>query len=407
MAFIGKISQPAPEVPVVPNLEQRIEALLRVKLSRLKMPEDIKPLFTARTRNNIRKIAAAWSFWVGFLILINSAFDYYDVPRHLFVTDMACRLILFFSFAGAGLLIHRDIVVRLTPILIALPCLLTVACAGIVGLLSNDPDLLCRYHYEALIVVATALMFIGLQMKLDIILVALVLPMQSGFILASCITPFAAQLQTIFFDACTLTALIYGRHVQNLVLTRMFLLNMRDELRNVEANMRHEQLSSIAYTDPLTEIPNRRYFDEICASMSDTTKNLLPLSICMIDVDHFKLLNDKLGHLQGDRCLKLIAATIRANLRNPSDIVARFGGEEFVLLLPGTAMNAAYEVAERIRAAIMDLDHPNPGAPSGIITASIGVAELAKPPIILHPLLQNADHALYRAKISGRNRVST
>jgi diguanylate cyclase (GGDEF)-like protein len=187
----------------------------------------------------------------------------------------------------------------------------------------------------------------------------------------------------------------------------MFLLNMRDELREAQARARHEKLSSIAYTDKLTDIPNRRYFDEICASMSETTKHLLPLALCMIDIDHFKRLNDKLGHLQGDRCLKLVAAAIRNNLRGQSDILARYGGEEFVLLLPGTDLAAAYDIAERVRAAIVALDHPNPGAPQSVVKVSIGVAELLTPPIALQTLLQSADQALYRAKLSGRNRVST
>jgi len=141
--------------------------------------------------------------------------------------------------------------------------------------------------------------------------------------------------------------------------------------------------------------------------MSEMTINLLPLSICMIDIEHFKLLNDTLGHLQGDRCLKLVAAAMRGNLRGQSDILARYDGEEFVLLLPGTDMAAACEVAERIRAAVKDLEHPNPGSPHGVVTVSIGVAELLSPPIVLPTLLENADHALYRAKLSGRNRVST
>jgi diguanylate cyclase (GGDEF)-like protein len=182
---------------------------------------------------------------------------------------------------------------------------------------------------------------------------------------------------------------------------------MRDEIRDSAARARNALLSSIAYTDPLTEISNRRFFDEICATITENTANLLPLSICMIDIDHFKNLNDTLGHLQGDRCLKLVAATIRNNLRSPSDIAARFGGEEFVVLFQNTDLNAAYEVAERIRGAIMDLEHPNPGVPAGIVTVSIGVADLQNPPIAIQTLIANADEALYRAKLTGRNRIST
>jgi diguanylate cyclase (GGDEF)-like protein len=408
MAFIGTVGrQMAGDSAVVPDLEQRIDALLRVRLSRLKMPDDIKPIFNERARKNARRTRSAWCFWVSFLFLANSVFDLFVVTRALFIVTIVFRVILGASFLAAGLLFQRDIAIRFAPVYIGLPCVLTVALAGLSGVLAHDPALLGLYLHESLIVIATAIMFIGLDMSFNIGLSVVTLLMIAIIFVYAGDYPDGAKLQTVFFDSCTLAPLIYGRQMQNLVFSRMFLLNLRDELRNSQASMRHARLASIAYTDPLTEIPNRRYFDEICASMSDMTLNLLPLSICMIDIDHFKLLNDKLGHLQGDRCLKLVAATIRNNLRNQSDIVARFGGEEFVLLLPATDMNTAYEVAERVRAAVMDLAHPNPGAPTGIVTASIGVAELAKPPIILHPLLQNADHALYRAKITGRNRVST
>ncbi|MDE8348822.1 MAG: GGDEF domain-containing protein, partial [Acidocella sp.] len=137
-----------------------------------------------------------------------------------------------------------------------------------------------------------------------------------------------------------------------------------------------------------------------------TTKNLIPLSICMIDIDKFKSLNDQLGHLRGDHCLRVVADTIRNNLRGKSDILIRYGGDEFLLILPGTDGVRAVEVAERVLAAITDLQHANPGSPFGIITASIGVYTHLSHPISGDTLIEHADTALYRAKTAGRNRVS-
>jgi diguanylate cyclase (GGDEF)-like protein len=410
MTFIGHIGRPNGETAsesTAQGLEQRIDALLKMRLSELKLPPDIKPLFTRRISNNARKTTVAWCFWVGVLVLVNGVFDAFVAPPALFTTLLAFRFMIGATLGAAGWLYQAKKLEFLAPLYIALPCILAIVFAGLGGLLAHDPELMVRYLNNAMIVVASAGMFVGLGMPFCFGLAGICLPLIAGFLLISGLHPFAAQLQIAFFDCCTVLFLIYGRHMQNLVLTRMFLLNMRDELRNSQANLRHAQLSSIAYEDPLTEIPNRRYFDEICASMSETTKNLMPLSLCMIDIDHFKLLNDKLGHLQGDRCLKLVAATIQASLRGRSDIVARFGGEEFVLLLPGTHLNAAYEIAERVRAAVMELAHTNPGSPLGVVTASIGVAEFPAHPLNVMQLLQQADHALYRAKISGRNRVST
>jgi diguanylate cyclase (GGDEF)-like protein len=139
--------------------------------------------------------------------------------------------------------------------------------------------------------------------------------------------------------------------------------------------------------------------------MSDTSKNLFPLALCMVDLDHFKGLNDSLGHLQGDRCLRVVAAAIKNTLRSESDILARFGGEEFILLLPRTSLSDARDVAERVREAIYNLRHPNPGSEARIVTASFGIAGTAGPPLRIEELIRQADAALYRAKAEGRNCV--
>jgi diguanylate cyclase (GGDEF)-like protein len=407
MTFIGKIDPLTATDDAVPDLERRIDALLRVKLSRLKLPPDIKLLFKRRIGSTVRRTTTAWCNWVALLVLLNLAFDGFMVPPSLIRLTILFRLCLCAGFIAGGLLFRKEIAVSLAPLYIGLPCVLCIIFAGVIGLLAHDTLLLCRYLNDALIVCATAIMFVGLDMTFSLGLAAAVLPAIAMVIALSDLHPAGTKLQVMFFDACLLTALIYGRHVQNLVQMRMFLLNIRDELRNAEARIRHEKLSSIAYTDKLTEIPNRRYFDETCAGLNVNAQNLLPLSICMIDIDHFKLLNDKLGDPQGDRCLKRVAAAIRANLRGQQDIAARYGGEEFVLLLPGTDLGTACGIAERVRAAVQELEHPNPGSPHEVVTVSIGVAVWQARPLALPALMQAADQALYRAKITGRNRVST
>jgi diguanylate cyclase (GGDEF)-like protein len=193
--------------------------------------------------------------------------------------------------------------------------------------------------------------------------------------------------------------------VQNLHQHRAFLLQSREELRTNEANKRSELLSNIAYTDRLTDIPNRRYFDEIVETLHAQSGDTLPLSLCLIDIDHFKQLNDQLGHLQGDRCLRLVAACLHHNMRDKNDVLARYGGEEFVILLPGTTAEQAWVIADRMRHAIMELNHPNPGTASGVVTVSMGLATAEEGPLQIEFLLREADEALYRAKANGRNKV--
>jgi diguanylate cyclase (GGDEF)-like protein len=103
----------------------------------------------------------------------------------------------------------------------------------------------------------------------------------------------------------------------------------------------------------------------------------------------------------------MIATAIRNNLRGETDILARYGGEEFVLLLPATTGDAAYDVIERIRIAVMALNHPNPGMPVNIVTISAGIAVATNKLASIEALLNEADKALYRAKSSGRNRVAS
>jgi len=171
----------------------------------------------------------------------------------------------------------------------------------------------------------------------------------------------------------------------------------------------HAELERLASLDGLTNIANRRYFDNtLTREWARAMRDSSPLSIIMIDIDHFKAFNDCYGHLTGDHCLKQVSATLNAELKRPADFVARFGGEEFVALLPNTAMSGAMEIAERMRQAVLALQYPHADSPTRpVVSISLGVST-AVPQIHSEPqqLLQMADKALYAAKAKGRNAVS-
>jgi len=170
----------------------------------------------------------------------------------------------------------------------------------------------------------------------------------------------------------------------------------------------YKELERLASVDGLTDIANRRYFDEAFAKeWSRAMRETEPLSLLMIDIDYFKQYNDSYGHLAGDECLKLVAATLKQHLQRPTDLVARFGGEEFVVLLPGTHARGAMKVAERMRKEIVALQLPHEdSAILDLVSVSLGAATVA--PMLKHQpseLLQLADKALYEAKGAGRNQV--
>ncbi|MEJ3594421.1 diguanylate cyclase [Pseudomonas bubulae] len=164
-----------------------------------------------------------------------------------------------------------------------------------------------------------------------------------------------------------------------------------------------EEQRQKALIDPLTDLPNRAAWGErLQYEVDQWQKNGNPLLIAMLDLDHFKRINDGYGHLAGDKVLKIIATQLRKHLR-PIDFIARFGGEEFVLLMPDTPMSAGLHLIEKLRAAIQACPFHFKGEPV-TITTSIGVSAF-RPGDRSDHVLKRADEALYRAKRRGRNCV--
>jgi diguanylate cyclase (GGDEF)-like protein len=170
----------------------------------------------------------------------------------------------------------------------------------------------------------------------------------------------------------------------------------------------NRQLETLAQLDGLTGVANRRGFDaRLRAEWSASAKAGQPLSLLMIDVDHFKRFNDRYGHPAGDACLKAIAACLSKGGMRWNDFIARYGGEEFAVVLPSLPSAAAMEIAERLRLAVFALALENSQSPVGRITISVGVAGfVGDGNKDAGALLEAADAALYNAKRRGRNVVS-
>jgi diguanylate cyclase len=158
-----------------------------------------------------------------------------------------------------------------------------------------------------------------------------------------------------------------------------------------------------ALIDPLTGLPNRAAWTErLEQEVNAWHQRGNNLSLAMLDLDHFKRINDGYGHLAGDKVLKIIATVLRKHLR-PNDFIARFGGEEFVLLVPNSSLSDALAVGETLRAAIEACPFHFKGEPV-TITVSMGMAQF-QPGERSDLALKRADEALYRAKAAGRNQV--
>ncbi|MDX9754841.1 MAG: diguanylate cyclase [bacterium] len=175
-----------------------------------------------------------------------------------------------------------------------------------------------------------------------------------------------------------------------------------------ERKKMEEQLFRLSIEDGLTHIANRRWFDaQFQKAWLQAASTQTPISLCMIDIDFFKRYNDLYGHLKGDDCLRQVAGNLQSQLHRPSDLVARFGGEEFVIMLPNTFPFEGQQIAERFRSHIESLQIPHEDSPiASSVTISVGIATLIpKADIRTDTLLAMADQALYEAKKKGRNQV--
>jgi diguanylate cyclase len=178
----------------------------------------------------------------------------------------------------------------------------------------------------------------------------------------------------------------------------------KQEINQLQQNL--EVVRNESLTDPLTSLANRKYFDQTLETIAkDATEHDEPLSLLLTDIDHFKKFNDVYGHLTGDQVLRLVALSVKQNVKG-QDIAARYGGEEFAVILPHTALRQALTVADHIRRAVMtkELIKRSTGEHLGRVTISIGVATHHKGEPV-QALIERADACLYTAKRMGRNRV--
>ncbi|MGD0547483.1 MAG: sensor domain-containing diguanylate cyclase [Terracidiphilus sp.] len=186
---------------------------------------------------------------------------------------------------------------------------------------------------------------------------------------------------------------------------------VRDVTERKEAEKKLQEaynaVEALAITDALTGLANRRHFDQYLAiEWRRSQRDRQPLSLLMLDADKFKTYNDTYGHQRGDNCLKQIAEACMDVVSRPGDLVARFGGEEFVVVLPNTGNDGAMQVANEICEALRGRRLPHSGNQAGIVTISAGCATLI-PRFGIHStdLIEMADKALYRAKFNGRNQA--
>jgi len=202
---------------------------------------------------------------------------------------------------------------------------------------------------------------------------------------------------------------LYGNWQTEVETRRTYALTLLERASRDDLARANEELVALAGRDPLTGLANRRSYESSLSLHWDrATAEAGRIGLVLVDIDFFKRYNDYYGHSGGDDCLRAVARAMRDSVRGASDNVARLGGEEFALLLPGLEIAICADIAERLRLAVQDLQMAHEGAgPGRIVTISCGVACLTiTPESTPKDLFDAADAALYRSKETGRNRVT-
>jgi diguanylate cyclase (GGDEF)-like protein len=349
-----------------------------------------------RTRRSQRLRAAVP--WIAII------YNLFLIPDWLLVRDrFAMALILHLGVVTPWILLTRRMTEENSPRMLreglaaSIPILIVLQIlASFVLTSSPDAD---HYQYFVLLVLLFSNTIQRLPFRYALTVSFLIVALHGTALVTFGHLPWPLTLVAI----TTLSAAAYLTLVSNYYLERdsrrSFLHSLRDRLR-------HSETEAASNHDPLTDLANRRYLSARLVELWQRSDVGSQVSVILLDIDHFKLFNDRYGHAAGDSCLKRVAACIQAELRSSEDLAVRYGGEELLVLLPNTEAGDAIRIAERIRRSIEAIAIPHEGVGrSAFITASFGVAAAPIGAVSDSELIAAADVALYAAKRNGRNQV--
>ncbi|MDO6541828.1 GGDEF domain-containing protein [Photobacterium sanguinicancri] len=314
--------------------------------------------------------------------------DYFD---HFFLLAIICSLIF---ILGANLLNIPFFYLRWKTTSIAYAATFSTCWAAIISLLSIGGD-----YYDAADILSDIMLMIVLLgfFSYRPALYAGILPI----LFVSTVLSFVSAKNAFILPTEKLIAACLVVESGRRILYRWFYNNIEKEHEN---NRLMRKLSDMAARDQLTDIHNRRFFEyELDKQFQRTKRTQSELGLVMIDIDHFKNYNDKLGHVEGDKCIRTVAKVIQQSLKRSTDSVSRYGGEEFVVLLPNTDLAGTLQVVKRIKTNLANkaMVHPDSNTCEWV-TVSQGIAQWRQH-IGPESLIKEADSYLYKAKQLGRN----
>ena len=391
--------------PEAQSLNTMIEDCQHRCETRLKFPPPLETRFMDHVRANNRRqmiLAAslAMPFYCSFIV-----FDIIYRPE-LIAEMLLLRLIVLTAMTSALIVVLLNKTnTHLPGYLSIFGLIVTSICTGLMLKTPDNPIIQFEpYSFLLLAIIGN----IALPMRVPHAFLATT----ANFLIAcyfvlplGALTPDERAAPLIYLGATTLLTLFANFRLESSQ-RKVFLSYMREKIYADALTSEYRTLNLISQTDHLTRLANRRQFDAFLAeSWLRAGDNSEELALLMIDVDHFKTFNDTYGHLAGDKCLSKIASVVRQCVRSETDLAARFGGEEFAIVMPDSGQDAAISLAARLHNRIAKLAISHSASPTGRVTVSIGIA-VAHPDLHhddVQSLIVKADRALYKAKKHGRD----
>lgn len=396
-------------VAMTPSLEAETERLLSQRTRDIRFSAEMLRAFRQKDWPQRSKIARAWMVWVALISMAFVPVSYLLAPDFLLLTTAISGLLVPALHAAAYLVWRqpRSAAVEGASLVLLMSCVMMAY--GFLAVAAGGSDyerfLTCIMYANTIAIVVFHIDYVW-SLSLMICSAGIFF----GFELFNPAIALKEAIGTSVFYTMGMYAATIARKTQSLLAQKAFLMSLRSQYRKQALESANRQLEILATRDPLTGLGNRRSATDLIEGLwRDPTIPKARIAFIMADIDWFKRLNDTAGHAAGDACIRRVARTIEQAVRVGEDVVFRYGGEEFLVVLAHASPDLAWTIAERIRSSVEALAIVNPGlhAADGsarVVTISLGVAfaqDDAAPAIVA----KWADDALYDAKRGGRNMV--
>lgn len=396
-------------VAITPALEAETERLLSGRTRDIRFSSEMMRAYRRKDWPQRSKIARAWMVWVALISMTFVPLSLLLAPELLFLTTAISGLLVPALHACAYLVWRKprsatveglSLVLLMSGVMIAYGLLAAAA-----GGASYERFLTCILYVNA---IAIVVFIVEYRWSLSLMICAMAIFF--GFEVYNPAISFNEALGTSIFYSIGMFAATIARKTQSILAKKAFLLTLRNQYRSDALKGANHQLEILATHDPLTGLGNRRSATDLIDRLwrnKDIPK--ANIAFIMADIDRFKQLNDTAGHAAGDECIQRVAKAIEHSVRVGEDAVFRYGGEEFLVVLPHASPDLAWTIAERIRQTVEALGIVNPGmtrgaGSDGIVTISLGIA-FAREGVAPETVAKWADDSLYDAKRAGRNAV--